>query len=175
MHSESSINSGWVVKIGPVSGDIYMYGYMIVSSTDYIKFVRVDSSYHVKFTTAYSGVPNIEAWEVDSAESKIYTLLRPSSDFNMGIFSTTNGACLQMYKSTQLSSVSINSALILDSSSTMAIMNVNDASGNLAICQFTFSNQQMNWIKILGAATPEWIGIVSSTNDLFYTVITKIN
>ena len=81
-----------------------------------------------------------------------------------------------MYTSTQLSSASINSALILDSSNTMAIMNVNDASGNLAICQFTFSNQQMNWIKVTGTSvTPEWIGIVSSTNDLFYTAITQIN
>ena len=152
-----------------------MYGYMTVSSANYIKFVRVDNSYNVKFTTAYLGMTNIEAWEVDSAESKIYTLLKPSSGFTMGVFSTTNGGCLQMYTSTQLSSASINSALILDSSNTMAIVNVNDASGNLAICQFTFSNQQMNWIKVTGTSvTPQWIGIVSNTNDLFYTAITYI-
>ena len=176
LHSESSSNNeGWVVKVGPVSGDIYMYGYMNVSSSNYIKFVRIDSSYNVKFTTAYSGYPNIEAWEVDSAESKIYTLLRPSSGFTMGIFDAANGINMQIYTSSQLSSVSINSALILDSSNTMAILNVKDVSGNLAICQFTFSNQQMNWIKVSGAATPEWIGIVSSTNDLFYTAIISSN
>ena len=176
MHSESTTNQGWVVKVGRSSGDIYMYGYMIVSSVNYIKFVRMDSSYIIRYTTAYTGVTIIEAWEVDIAESKIYTLLKPSSGLTMGIFNATDGTCMQMYTSTQLSSVSTNSALILDSSNTMAILNVKDSSGNLAICQFTFSNQQMNWIKVIGTTViPEWIGIVSNTNDLFYTAIISSN
>ena len=130
---------------------------------------------NVKYTTAFLGEPNIEAWEVDKSESKIYTLIRLSSSFIFGIFNATDGKSLQIYKNnTQLSSASMNSALILDSSSTMAIMNINDASGDLAICQFTFSSQQLNWIKVTGAAIPEWIGIASSTNDLFYTAITKM-
>ena len=45
-HSESSANQGWVVKVGPVSGDIYMYGYMTVSQ-DFVKFARVDLSYQI--------------------------------------------------------------------------------------------------------------------------------
>ena len=150
-----------------------MSGLMTVSS-NYTKIVRIDSSYNVKFTTAYSGSLSIEAWEVDIAESKIYILFRPSSGFTMGIFNATDGTKLQIYTSTQLSSVSINSALILESSNTMAILNVKDASGNLSICQFNFSNQQINWIKIAGTATPAWIGVISNPNDLFYTAITDI-
>ena len=130
---------------------------------------------NVKYTTAFLGAPNIEAWEVDSTESKIFTLIRFGLYFNFAIFNTTDGKSLHIYTSDQLSSASMNSALILDSSNTMAIMNINDANGNLAICQFTFSNQQMNWIRVTGSSvTPEWIGVVSSTNDLFYTAITKI-
>ena len=147
-----------------------MSGFMTVSS-NYTKIVRIDSSYNVKFTTAYSGTLSIEAWEVDIAESKIYMLFRPSSGFTMGIFNATDGTKLQIYTSTQLSSVSLNSALILESSNTMAILNVKDASENLAICQFTFSNQQINWIKIAGTAIPAWIGVISNPNDLFYTAI----
>ena len=97
LHSESTQFSAWVVKIGPVTGDIYIYGYMIVSSVNYANFARIDSSYNIKYSTAFSGSSIIGAWEVDSTESKIYALIRPSTNFNMGIFNTTDGTSLQMY------------------------------------------------------------------------------
>ena len=74
-----------------------MYGYINISSSSYVSFARVDSSYNIKYTTAFSGLPTIGAWEVDSSESKIYTLIRISVNFNMGIFNTTDGTSLRMY------------------------------------------------------------------------------
>ena len=96
LYRESTQTHTYVVKVGPVSGDIYMYGYMTVSPADYISFARIDSSYNIKYSAAYSGFPNVEAWEVDSAESKIYTLIRPISDFSMAIFNTTDGTNLHI-------------------------------------------------------------------------------
>ena len=96
-HSESTIFRAWVGKVGPITGDIYMYGYMNISLTSYVSFARVDSSYNIKYSTAFLGLPIIGAWEVDSTESKIYTLIRTSANFNMGIFNTTDGTSLQMY------------------------------------------------------------------------------
>ena len=171
LYRESTQTHTYVVKVGPVSGDIYMYGYMTVSPADYISFARIDSSYNIKYSAAYSGFPNVEAWEVDSAESKIYTLIRPISDFSMAIFNTTDGTNLHIYTSTDLTSTVGACALILDSANTMAILNVNHASGSIAICQFTFSNQKMNWMLVSGTTTPNSIAIISSTSDLFYTAI----
>ena len=54
-------NQCWVLKVGPVSGNIYMYGFMTVSSTYHFKFVRLDSSDNVLYTTAYAGYINIRA------------------------------------------------------------------------------------------------------------------
>ena len=151
-----------------------MYGYMLVSSTNYLKFVRLDNSDNVVFTTGYAGSTNIQAWEIDNTETNIYILQR-SATFDLSIFNAANGLYLQRFTTTALSSNSARSTLIIDSSNTMVIVNVNDASGNLAIWKFTILSQAFNWIKITGSASPLSIGVLSTTDDIFYTALISSN
>ena len=148
-----------------------MYGYMTVGLLTYIKFVKLDSSDNLMYTTAYLGYPSLPALDIDNQETKIFALVRVTGSFDLSIFNTSNGAYLQRMTTNLLSSASHHSILVLDFSNEMALISVNDDSGNLAIWKYNILNQSFNWIKANGPAIPKWLWVVSSADDLFYTTV----
>lgn len=66
----------WNAKLGPVSGDLYIMGLQSIASTNYTGFLRLDSSDNPVYSVSYVGYPRYFAWEIDSKEQQMFTLIR---------------------------------------------------------------------------------------------------
>ena len=78
-YSGSSTIEIWTVKVGSISGNIYLSGLVTISGANSTHISRLDSSYNTIFSNMQSSDPNLNGFEIDKTESKIYSLQRPQS------------------------------------------------------------------------------------------------
>ena len=82
--------------VGDTSGDIYLYGKMDDGISDYAYFRRIHNNYTEVWVQGYDVVPNIYAFDIDSAETYTYSLVYDSSEIKFFKLDASNGQINQV-------------------------------------------------------------------------------